>query len=150
MRVKSPQSCPTHCNPMDCSLPGSSIHGILLARILEWVACPPPGDLTTQHSKIGGDFAPLTLSFPISKWEQSYRMGVVRVKRNPASKCLAWSPRLAAHIYGDRQHRYDVLLRPAGSSQTRGCLPTRWLWAGSPAWTKAPAPRGACAGPELC
>ena len=32
------QSCPTLCNPVDCSLPGSSIHGILQARILEWVA----------------------------------------------------------------------------------------------------------------
>ena len=32
------QSCPTLCNPMDCSLPGSSIHGILQARILEWIA----------------------------------------------------------------------------------------------------------------
>ena len=31
-------SCPTLCNPMDCSLPGSSAHGILQARILEWVA----------------------------------------------------------------------------------------------------------------
>ena len=31
-------SCPTLCNPMDCSPPGSSIHGILQARILEWVA----------------------------------------------------------------------------------------------------------------
>ena len=32
------QSCPTLCNPMDCSLPGSSVHGTLQARILEWVA----------------------------------------------------------------------------------------------------------------
>ena len=32
------QLCPTLCNPMDCSLPGSSVHGILQARILEWVA----------------------------------------------------------------------------------------------------------------
>ena len=32
------QSCPTLCDPMDCSLPGSSIHGILQARVLEWVA----------------------------------------------------------------------------------------------------------------
>ena len=31
-------SCLTLCNPMDCSPPGSSIHGILQARILEWVA----------------------------------------------------------------------------------------------------------------
>ena len=32
------QSCPTLCNPMDCSLPDSSAHGILQARVLEWVA----------------------------------------------------------------------------------------------------------------
>ena len=32
------QSCLILCNPMDCSLPGSSVHGILQARILEWVA----------------------------------------------------------------------------------------------------------------
>ena len=32
------QSCPTLCNPMDCSLLGSSIHGIFQARVLEWVA----------------------------------------------------------------------------------------------------------------
>ena len=31
------QSCPTLCNPMDCNLPGSSIHGIFQARVLEWV-----------------------------------------------------------------------------------------------------------------
>ena len=32
--------CPTLCDPMDCSLPGSSLHGIFQARILEWVAIP--------------------------------------------------------------------------------------------------------------
>ena len=32
------QSCPTLCDPVDCNLPGSSVHGILQARILEWVA----------------------------------------------------------------------------------------------------------------
>ena len=31
-------SCPTLCNPMDCSLPGSSIHGVFQARVLEWGA----------------------------------------------------------------------------------------------------------------
>ena len=31
------QSCPTLCNPMDCGIPGSSVHGIFQARILEWV-----------------------------------------------------------------------------------------------------------------
>ena len=42
MKVKSEsevaQSCPTLLNPMDCSLPGSSIHGIFQARVLELVA----------------------------------------------------------------------------------------------------------------
>ena len=37
------QLCPTLCNHMNCSLPGSSIHGILQARTLEWVAIPFPG-----------------------------------------------------------------------------------------------------------
>ena len=39
------QSYPTLSDPMDCSLPGSPVHGNVQARILEWVACPPPGDL---------------------------------------------------------------------------------------------------------
>ena len=34
------QLCPTLCSPMDCSLPGSLAHGILQARILEWVVIP--------------------------------------------------------------------------------------------------------------
>ena len=34
------QSCPTLCNPMDCSLPGSSVHGIRQARMLEWPSTP--------------------------------------------------------------------------------------------------------------
>ena len=42
MKLKSEsevaQLCPTLCDPMDCSLPGSSIHGIFQARVLEWGA----------------------------------------------------------------------------------------------------------------
>ena len=42
MKVKSEsevaQSCPTLSDPMDCSLPGSSVHGVFQARVLEWVA----------------------------------------------------------------------------------------------------------------
>ena len=36
--LKSLQSCPTLCDPMDCSPPGFSVHGIHQARTLEWVA----------------------------------------------------------------------------------------------------------------
>ena len=42
---KSLQSCPTLCDPTDCSPPGSSVQGILQARILEWAAMPSSGDL---------------------------------------------------------------------------------------------------------
>ena len=42
MKVKSEsevtQSCPTPSDPMDCSLPGSSVHGIIQVRVLEWGA----------------------------------------------------------------------------------------------------------------
>ena len=48
MKVKVTQSCLTLCGPLDCSPPGSSVHGILQARILEWVSSLTPGDLPTQ------------------------------------------------------------------------------------------------------
>ena len=52
MHAKSLQVCLTLCDPMDCSRPGSSVHGIFHARILEWVAISysrgssPPRDRT--------------------------------------------------------------------------------------------------------
>ena len=55
------QSCPTLCDPIDCSPTGSSVHEILQARILEWVAIPfsrgssHPKDWT-QVSRIAGGF----------------------------------------------------------------------------------------------
>ena len=44
-KVLVAQSCLTLCPPMDCSPPGSSVHGILQARILEWLPFPSPVDL---------------------------------------------------------------------------------------------------------
>ena len=59
------QSCPTLCDPMDCSLPGSSAHGIFQARVLE-LPFPFPGDLPdpgtepTSPALAGGLFATRT------------------------------------------------------------------------------------------
>ena len=56
------QSCPTLCDPMDCSPPGSSVCGILQARILEWIAMPSskgssqPRDWTQVSHIAGGLF----------------------------------------------------------------------------------------------
>ena len=48
------QLCPTLCDPMDCSPPGSSVHGIFQARVLEWVAISfSRGIFLTQGSNPG-------------------------------------------------------------------------------------------------
>ena len=49
VHAKLLQSCPVLWDPPDCSSPGSSVHGILQARIPEWTAMPPPGNLYTQE-----------------------------------------------------------------------------------------------------
>ena len=43
------QSCLTLCDPMDCRPPGSSVHGILQTRIMEWVAMPSSRDVIIQY-----------------------------------------------------------------------------------------------------
>jgi len=77
--AKSLQSCLIFCNPMDCSLPGSSIHGILQARILEWVAMPSSGDLLDSGIKpaslispaLVGVFFSTTATWEAPKWNLS-------------------------------------------------------------------------------
>ena len=70
MYAKLLQSCPALCDPMDCSLPGSSVHGILQARILEWVALPSsrgssqPRDLTCVSCLLHWQAGPLPLTPP--------------------------------------------------------------------------------------
>ena len=54
VKVIVTQSCLTLCDPMDCSLPGSYVHGILQTRILEWVAIPFFGGIfPIQGLKLG-------------------------------------------------------------------------------------------------
>ena len=43
--AQSSQLCPTLCDPIDCSLAGSSVHGILQQEYLSLLPCPPIGDL---------------------------------------------------------------------------------------------------------
>ena len=61
MHAKSLQSCPTLCDPMNYSPPGSAIHGIFQVRILEWVAMPSSRGLSRRKdltcvSCIAGEF----------------------------------------------------------------------------------------------
>ena len=59
MRARAPQSCPTLCDSMDCSPLGSSVHGILHARILEWVVMPLSKGSSRWHE-------------PIRSWEKAW------------------------------------------------------------------------------
>ena len=57
------QSCPTLCDPTDCSLPGSSIHGIFQARVLEWVPIAFSENKTKQKKgAIRGNSIKITLT----------------------------------------------------------------------------------------
>ena len=63
-------SCLTLCNPMDRSPPGSSVHGILQARLLEWIAMPfssQPRDRTRVSCIAGGFFTAEPLGKPANK-----------------------------------------------------------------------------------
>ena len=52
MKVKvKVKSCPTLSDPMDCSLPGFSVHGIFQARVLEWGAIPFSGEGVLANTK---------------------------------------------------------------------------------------------------
>ena len=80
MRAKLLQSCPTLCNPIDCSPPGSSVHGILQARILERVTIsssrgssrpedlPDPGIKPMSPALAGGFFT----TEPLGKSTQAF------------------------------------------------------------------------------
>ena len=57
------QSCQTICDPMDCRPPGSSAHGVLQARIMEWVAMPSSRGSSRPRDGAHISYAPL-----IGRW----------------------------------------------------------------------------------
>ena len=93
------QSCPALFNPMDCSPPGSSVHGTLQARILEWVAIPfcrgssQPRD-QTQVSCIAGGFFTIwaTKEAPVRGWGPIKLVGYIEGKLGSYchSHCGVW------------------------------------------------------------
>ena len=79
--------CPALCNPMDCSPPGSFVHGIFQARILEWVAFPSPGDLPDPGIKLRSP-ALQADSLPSESWEKP--LNDVTSNLFTHSSVLAW------------------------------------------------------------
>ena len=87
MKVKSEsevaQSCPTLSDPLDCSLPGSSVHGIFQARVLEWGAIAFSRDSTSTY----------LIRFIDMKWENKFQApGIIGAKYMLAviNKLLHW------------------------------------------------------------
>ena len=82
--MKDAQLCPTFCNLMDCSPPGSSVHGILLARILEWVAMSSSRGLSLIPPALAGRFFTTSVT-----WETLYAQQIFPVQFSSVTQsCL--------------------------------------------------------------
>ena len=98
------QSCPTLCDPMDCSLPGFSIHGILQARILEWIAISFsrrsswPRDWTQVSHLVGRCFNHLS-------HQGSLKLGTDYVYCHPAY--LAYMQGTSCKLLGWMKHKLE-------------------------------------------
>ena len=83
------QSCPTLCNPMDCSLPASSVHGVFQARVLEWVAMPSLLNILQVVKNVAHSS---TLAWKIPWMEEAGRlqsMGSQRVRHEWATSLIS-------------------------------------------------------------
>ena len=135
------QSCLILCDSVDCSPPGSSVHGILQARILEWVAIPfsrgsfQPRDQTWVSHTAGGFF---------TIWNTKLHVKNLEKKKN----YLQYQGKNFSDLFS--QTSFSVWVQRQGSSGKRGCWeeprwvrrpwcipssasPRRWQWSATPA-----------------
>ena len=94
------QSCLTLCDPMDCNSPGFSVHWLLQARILEWVAMPSPGDLSNPGiepaSLMSPAWAGRSFSLPLChlgtqyKWKASFDSDLVVIVKYSTDMILTY------------------------------------------------------------
>ena len=117
------QSCPALCDPVDCSLPGSSVHGIILAKIPEWVAISSSGgssqlkDPTCSFCIAGGFFTteppekPLKIIYSIKNRESGFAIRETSIQNY--SFCHELSRHLWALFYYIKWESdifFDILL----------------------------------------
>ena len=81
------RSCPTLCNSKDCRSPGSSIHGILQARVLEWVAMPSSKE-SSQPGTEPGSPASQADSLPSQSPEEAHYLNIIKAQCNALR--LSW------------------------------------------------------------
>ena len=92
------QLCPTPCNPMDCSPPGSSLHGILHARILEWPG-PPCLPLALAHLSRVRTASALVLCLQETLGTLKLFLGLTEEVAQ-----VLWSPTTAVEIEAQREN----------------------------------------------
>jgi len=108
------QSCPTLCNPMDCSPPGSSVHGILQARILEWV--PTPWE-KGSHSFLQGIFPTQGSNLCLLHCRQIlYCLSYQGSLDQTGASCMFLCDLIQVMHFGPEQHKSNLLfLNRAGT-----------------------------------
>ena len=87
MHAKSFQSCLTLCDPVDHSLTGSSVHGVLQARILEWVAMPSSGDHSDPEIKPASLMSPALAGGFFATWEAQATVHRVAKSQTQLKQC---------------------------------------------------------------
>ena len=104
------QSCPTLCKPMDCSLTGSSVQGILQARILEWVAMPSSTDTFPTQGLNPGLLHYRQILYCLCPPGKPLNTGVGSLSKDLPNQGIKWrSPALQAdslpaELYGSPNH----------------------------------------------
>ena len=123
------QSCPTLCDPMDCSLPHSSVHGIFQARILEWIAISfsrkssRPRDGTQVSCTVGRRVFYETPNFLLQASEHS------SWKRNTSLQCLGYFALLGSgHSATSLELRHDHSGTSVTSRRCSSYRPTYASW----------------------
>ena len=146
------KSCPT-CNPMDCSLPGSSVHGVLQARILDWVAISFSRGSSWIRSWTHISCIGRRILYPWATGDTFYKIKLQSSEsRNRVSSDLGDIHRPRFRDYSGIQHGgwyehgwvYEVASVMSDSLQHYGLYPTRFLcpWdsPGKKYWSGLPSP----------
>ena len=127
------QSCPTLCDPVDCSLQGSSVHGIFQARVLEWVAISFsrgsswPRD-RTQVSRIAGRcFTVWATREALKRWADS-NLYITEVNQPWFSlERLMLKPQYFGHLMRRANSLEKTLMLGKIEGRRRGWQRMRWL-----------------------
>ena len=124
VKVLVTQSCPTLCDPMDCSLPGSSVLEILQARILEWIAIP-----FSRRSSWPRDLNHVSWDSCIGRWilyclSNQYLIGIHA--RLGVGRCLPYTLCIMNPPKGIWQA--SLLPRPGKDSQALFCIIRTQPW----------------------